>query len=82
VLKPGAFGTIVIVNSLPPATRFTSKSDTAAGAGPGVGPVVRKTNGIGLIPTGTLNAGATVVRYQPRGALASRSSPGSWDVTS
>src|SRR5678815_2407141 len=46
-VRPGAFGTIVIVNSVPAATCFSVNSLTAAGGSPGTGPVVLNTNGCG-----------------------------------
>src|SRR5450759_1409836 len=64
-LRPGACGTIVIVSSVPAATGFKLNAVTAAGAGPGDGAVVLKTNGSEYRPTGTLSGGASVARYQP-----------------
>src|SRR4051794_41092777 len=81
-VSPAACGARVIVSSVPPATGFSVKAVTAAGAGPGDAAVVLKTNGIVRRGQGMLPAGTSVARYHPPGAPASRSSPGSCDPTS
>src|SRR3954468_18572320 len=81
-VRPGPWGTTVIVSSEPAATGATENADTAAGAAPGDGAVVRKTNGSGSRRHGTLPGGTSDTFVQPPGAPSPRSSPGSTDPTS
>src|SRR5258708_7040298 len=81
-VRPGDCGTIVIVTSVPAATCLSVNPPTVAGAGPGGGAVARKTYAGPNRPDGTVVFGTSVARYQPPGALASRSRPGSCEPTS
>src|SRR5262245_11250812 len=71
-----------MVSSVPPLTCLSENALMLPGAGPGDGAVVLKTNGSARRAAGTLAFGASVARYQPTGALVSRSRPGSCDPTS
>src|SRR5436190_17106265 len=81
-VRPGACGVIVMVTSVPAVIGLSVKPPTDAGAAPGEAAVVRKTYGGPNAPNGTVVFGTSVARYQPPGAPASRSSPGSCEPTS
>ncbi len=81
-MRPGACGVMVIETSWPAATGLMVNSETTAGAGPGNGAVVRNTYGGPNLPNGTVVFGTSVARYQPPGALGSKSRPGSCEPAS